>query len=37
MEFHDEKAAQRALKKNDEKLDGRRLKVDNANGRKNDD
>lgn len=37
MEFTDEKAASRALKKNDEKLDGRRLKVDLAMGRKKDD
>jgi len=35
IEFNDERAAQKALKRNDEKLEGRRLKVDLAQGRKN--
>jgi RNA recognition motif-containing protein len=35
IEFNDEKAAQKALKYNDDKLDGRRLRVDLAQGRKN--
>jgi RNA recognition motif-containing protein len=35
IEFNDEKACQKALKRNDEKVEGRRIRVDVAQGRKN--
>jgi len=35
IEFNEDKAAQKALKRNDDKLEGRRIRVDIAQGRKN--